>query len=141
MAGNGGSLANAREMSDKALGVMRGNMTMLAERDSKLHELQDKSVAFQSTSQKFQRSTVTLGWKTRWQQYRLYAWISALVVWGTLLLIFRHHLLPYLIISSAIVGAAYGVFKLFERRLSMGPESQQPLTAGIGVGVNGDGGP
>jgi len=130
MAGSGGdSYTHARQQCDVALGVMRDNMKMLAERDVKLHDLQDKSTAFQTTSERFQRHTTTLSWKTRWQQYRFYAFIGALVVWGLLLILFRQHLLAYVIISSSLLGAAFGVFKLFERRLSLGPESEQPLTA------------
>jgi len=125
---SGGSFAKAKQGCDDALGVMRDNISMLQERDVKLHDLQDKSLSFQGAATQFQRRTVALSWKTKWQKYRLIGFLVTLIVWGLLMIPFRQHLAPYVAVSTGLLGALYLVYRCFERRLRMAPEAQQPLT-------------
>mmetsp|Transcript_3718 Transcript_3718/g.9483 ORF Transcript_3718/g.9483 Transcript_3718/m.9483 type:complete len:148 (-) Transcript_3718:139-582(-) len=66
-----GGIGKARYEINEAMDTMRNNMTIMAEREAKLSELNDKSSTLQSTSNAFSRQARVLQWEMRWQQLRI----------------------------------------------------------------------
>merc|ERR1712062_167574 len=108
---------------------MRDNITMMSDRDAKLHELQDKSTAFHATSEKFTGQAKTLQWRTKWQQYRLYCMIGTLILWALLLLPFRHHLAVYIPVSLVVMCTLHAAQHFLVKRWSPQMDKTQPLTS------------
>eukprot|EP00411_Alexandrium_monilatum_P022357 CAMPEP_0175217508 /NCGR_PEP_ID=MMETSP0093-20121207/18282_1 /TAXON_ID=311494 /ORGANISM="Alexandrium monilatum, Strain CCMP3105" /LENGTH=155 /DNA_ID=CAMNT_0016510941 /DNA_START=52 /DNA_END=519 /DNA_ORIENTATION=+ len=126
-------LGHCQKDINAAMGVMRENMARMADRDSKLYDLQDKSTAFQSTSEKFTGQAKTLQFRTKWQQYRLYALAAALMLWVLLALVFRDHLLIYFAVSSVVFAVLFAAQHLLAKRWIPQVDNTQLLNASRSV--------
>mmetsp|Transcript_104895 Transcript_104895/g.326042 ORF Transcript_104895/g.326042 Transcript_104895/m.326042 type:complete len:128 (+) Transcript_104895:641-1024(+) len=122
-------MGNCRRDINEAMGLMRDNIVRISDRDAKLHEMQEKSSAFQNTSERFTGQAKSLQWKTRWQHYRFYAFAAVLALWGALLIAFHDHLLVYLPVSAAVLGLLYLAQDVLSKRWSPQVDKTQPLTA------------
>mmetsp|Transcript_104143 Transcript_104143/g.324725 ORF Transcript_104143/g.324725 Transcript_104143/m.324725 type:complete len:156 (+) Transcript_104143:69-536(+) len=109
-------VGNCQRELDAAMGVMRENMTRMADRDAQLHDLQDKSTAFASTTEKFSGQAKTLQWRMKFQQYRLYMLAAALALWVLLALIFKQHLPAYFAVSGVAFAALWVVQHFLAKR-------------------------
>merc|ERR1719183_1520154 len=98
------------------MGVMRENMAMLAERDSKLHNLQDKSDVLQGTSSSFSQQAKRLRWEQRWQQYRVCIAAMTVCCWLAGFGLFRHAKVAYFAVSSAALVAVYLLQRFIMKR-------------------------
>mmetsp|Transcript_22002 Transcript_22002/g.39425 ORF Transcript_22002/g.39425 Transcript_22002/m.39425 type:complete len:143 (-) Transcript_22002:12-440(-) len=94
------SMGHAREELDSALRTMQDSMTLMAERDCRLHGIEGKSFELQGTSGAFNRQARRLRWEMRWQQYRLMALAISLAVWVSCAYLFREHLAMYFAVSG-----------------------------------------
>uniref|UniRef100_A0A7S1LRZ8 V-SNARE coiled-coil homology domain-containing protein n=1 Tax=Alexandrium catenella TaxID=2925 RepID=A0A7S1LRZ8_ALECA len=126
-------VGNCQKDLDSAMGVMRENMTRMADRDSKLSDLQDKSTQFASTSEKFTGQAKTLQWKTKWQQYRLYALAAFMVLWVVLALVFRNHLPVYFAVSTAVFAVLFAAQHFLTKQWISQVDKTQLLNANRSV--------
>eukprot|EP00931_Biecheleriopsis_adriatica_P002538 TRINITY_DN10348_c0_g1_i1.p1 TRINITY_DN10348_c0_g1~~TRINITY_DN10348_c0_g1_i1.p1 ORF type:complete len:141 (+),score=34.40 TRINITY_DN10348_c0_g1_i1:40-462(+) len=118
------SLGTAQEELDAAMGAMRNSMAMMAERDARLHSLDDKSHALQGTSGAFSRQAKRLRWEMRWQQSRMLVLAVALALWISCAYIFHNNLLAYFVISAVVFVLIYLVQRCVEKRLRAQLEPQ-----------------
>ncbi|CAE8632049.1 unnamed protein product [Polarella glacialis] len=122
--GSFSSFGNAQKELDTAMGSMRDNMTMMAERDSRLGELEGKSNMLQGTSSAFSRQARRLRWEMKWQQFRLIALAVCLTVWVACFYFFRHQMPAYLAASGAAFTLAYFVQRHVAKRWRAQIESE-----------------
>merc|ERR1719210_3094435 len=94
-------LASVQQGIDEVAETVRENMAMMVERESRLHELEDKSGMPQSTSGTFRDRARMLQWQLRWQRYRIIAMACAFVLWLALLHVLRDHLPAYFVATGA----------------------------------------
>mmetsp|Transcript_20637 Transcript_20637/g.42821 ORF Transcript_20637/g.42821 Transcript_20637/m.42821 type:complete len:150 (-) Transcript_20637:484-933(-) len=121
-------VGNCQKDVDAALGAVRENLVKLADRDARLHDLQDKSTAFQNTSEKFTGQAKTLQWRTKWQKYRLYGLVAVLVMWALLSFAFRQHLLIYFSVSSVAFVVLFVMQHFLAKRWISQVDKTQLLT-------------
>mmetsp|Transcript_956 Transcript_956/g.2179 ORF Transcript_956/g.2179 Transcript_956/m.2179 type:complete len:147 (-) Transcript_956:32-472(-) len=139
--GDFNALGHAQKDIDHAMGVMRDSMAMLAERDVKLHNLEDKSNSLQGSSTAFTRQAKRLRWEQRWQQYRLVAMVSSLVVWAVTFFFLRHHAPEYLAASTALFSLLFFAQRFLAKRWRAQLESEDMRgLLGDPPGRDGDGG-
>merc|ERR1712187_952220 len=98
------------------MNVMRGNMSMMAERDSNLRDLSQKSSAFHSTSNAFNRQAQHLQWEMRWQKIRLAFLACFLVLWAVLFYVFRRRKLIYSTVSGFVLVVVFLMERCMVRR-------------------------
>merc|ERR1712151_322572 len=91
-------------------------MSILAERDASLHNLQDKSSTLQGTSLSFTRQAKRLKWEMRWRQYRIMIFAAVFSVWLVLLYAFRQRLAVFLCASGIFFTVAYLLQRHFVKR-------------------------
>merc|ERR1712178_239226 len=99
-----------------AMDMMRNNMVSMAERESSLGNLQDKSDLLQGTSGQFSRQAKRLRWEMKWQQYRLAILVTCLGTWAALFYACRHHLPVFLAASTGCAILAYLVQRTLDKR-------------------------
>merc|ERR1712137_1325989 len=87
--------------------MMRGNVTLLAERDLTLHNLNSKSNALQGTTGVFNRRARQLRWESRWKEIRFQVTLCMTIVWIVLLYIFREKLQIFFSVSSIVFIVLY----------------------------------
>uniref|UniRef100_A0A7S1F382 V-SNARE coiled-coil homology domain-containing protein n=1 Tax=Noctiluca scintillans TaxID=2966 RepID=A0A7S1F382_NOCSC len=83
MAPSDNPYGHARHEIDGAMGLMRDNMAMMAERDERLHNVSEKSSSLQGGALAFNRQAKRMRWQMRWQQYRISVLVVLLLVWAT----------------------------------------------------------
>jgi len=87
--------------------VMQDNMQKMADRDSQLINLEGKSEMLQGASTGFAKRAKRLHDQQMWQKYQLYVAIPATIMWIVALVVFRQHLIPFLLFTVAFAVAAY----------------------------------
>merc|ERR1712083_144329 len=87
-------------------------MGMLSDRDSRLHDLSNKSSSLQFTSDAFNRQAKYMHWELRWQKLRLWILASLLSLWAVLFYFCRRRLTLFIVASITMAVLLY----LAERR-------------------------
>eukprot|EP00427_Karlodinium_veneficum_P057268 CAMPEP_0169422424 /NCGR_PEP_ID=MMETSP1017-20121227/66925_1 /TAXON_ID=342587 /ORGANISM="Karlodinium micrum, Strain CCMP2283" /LENGTH=92 /DNA_ID=CAMNT_0009531991 /DNA_START=21 /DNA_END=296 /DNA_ORIENTATION=- len=67
---------------EEVMGMMRGNISAMTDREMRLNELSNKSSTLQGTADAFSRQSKALQWEMKWQRIRVWLLVAVLVVWG-----------------------------------------------------------
>mmetsp|Transcript_123077 Transcript_123077/g.245009 ORF Transcript_123077/g.245009 Transcript_123077/m.245009 type:complete len:143 (-) Transcript_123077:64-492(-) len=101
------SLQQVGGQINEAMTVMQDNMRAMAERESQLSNLEGKSDALQGASSGFAKGAKRLHDQQKWQRYRLYIAIIGTIIWIVALVMFRRHLVSFLVLTGVLAVAAY----------------------------------
>eukprot|EP00443_Scrippsiella_acuminata_P046095 CAMPEP_0115282210 /NCGR_PEP_ID=MMETSP0270-20121206/59721_1 /TAXON_ID=71861 /ORGANISM="Scrippsiella trochoidea, Strain CCMP3099" /LENGTH=143 /DNA_ID=CAMNT_0002699041 /DNA_START=81 /DNA_END=512 /DNA_ORIENTATION=- len=126
MAVGDAGIARAKEELDGTMGVMRDNMKLLAEREAKLHSLDDKSAALQGTADKFSKRARMVNWKTKLSAAGLAIGAGLVLAWCICwaLHVHVHRRNPWSFIAGSLVLALaiWCVWRQFLARRLFGAE-------------------
>mmetsp|Transcript_22979 Transcript_22979/g.42275 ORF Transcript_22979/g.42275 Transcript_22979/m.42275 type:complete len:151 (+) Transcript_22979:87-539(+) len=126
--GSPGGMKTAHEEVNQTMDVMRHNMNLLAEREERLNNLNDKSSTLQVGAAAFNRSSKKVRWQMEWQRYRMVLLIGVLVIWLIIAIVFYHrHQYKALIGVSILILAIVGVgHELLRRHFSARVNNADP---------------
>ena len=105
--GSAPTLQQVKGEIQQSMDVMKKNMHAMAERETQLLSLDEKSAALQSVSIDFERGAKRLYRQQMWQRYRLCVALVGTIVWAACLVLFRHHLTAFLTFTATAAVAAF----------------------------------
>jgi len=103
------AIGNVQQELNGAMDVMRDNMQMMVERDTKINDLDARSAELQNTSGAFKQQAGQLRKHQEWQQRKVYLVTAGLVlslVWVLMLIIFKKHWAAYIGVSLALFSVS-----------------------------------
>jgi len=86
--------------ADEVSGAMKSNVALLTEREDKSSDLHDMSGYLSDTADLFRQQARTLRWGRKWEKHRCVLIPCVLLLFASLLYVFRHNLSSYFVATS-----------------------------------------